>query len=102
MAVLEGSRYQGVKLQRVKDARRGTVVALERSRFNFEAFEEKKTNRVHEVVFPESLQELAGLTYKDANKWWVLGFANRNLLYPFDLDPGDKLLIPPLLNIERL
>jgi len=102
MAVIEGSRYQGVKLQRVEDARRGTFVALERSRFNFDAFEEQKGNRIHDVVFPETLQELAGLVYSDANKWWVIGSANRNLLYPFDLDPGDKLLIPPLAIIERL
>lgn len=49
----------------------------------------------HSVVEHDSLWTISNKYYDD-DKWWYVIFDANNLYNPFQLTPGDKLIIPDL------
>lgn len=92
MAIFSGSRYQGVAYTGVK-ALDGSVRKFLHDRRIYSLRDVGNSSFEYVVQGEEQLDGLADSFYGDQNLGWLIADVN-NILFPLDIRPGDRLVIP--------
>lgn len=92
MAILRGSRFQGVAYTGIKtdDGCSRKVLALRR---HFTAQDISDRAIEHVVEGEEQLDTLAERYYRDERLWWLIADVNE-ILFPLDIPVGTVLIVP--------
>lgn len=90
--ILRGSRYEGIPFTGIKTLDGKTKKMLhDRRIFSLDDVSDRFIE--HTVVGQETLDALAERFYKDDRLWWIIADVN-DILFLFDVQPGDVLVIP--------
>ena len=92
MAIYRGSRYEGVDKTGIKFADGSERVLLHDRRI-FSNNDLGEDSIQHTVEAGEELDSIAYNFYGDDGLWWLIADVN-DILYIFDVAPGDILTIP--------
>ena len=90
--IFRGSRYESVAFTGVKTLDGKTRKMLHDRRI-FSLDDVSDSAIEHVVQGEETLDALADRFYKDDRLWWIIADVN-DILFAFDLQPGDILVIP--------
>jgi nucleoid-associated protein YgaU len=90
--IFRGSRYEGVAFTGIKTLD-GKTRKMLHDRKIYSVDDVPDTSIEHVVVGEETLDSLADRFYKDDRLWWIIADVN-DILFAFDITPGDILLIP--------
>lgn len=71
-------------------------IALDPGEVNYEKSE---LDRYYTVIQEEKIGNIAYQAYVNSKLWWIIGRVN-NVIFPFDLDSGQTLIIPDLNHIK--
>lgn len=92
MAILRGSRYQGVPITGVR-----TTDGVERKFLNdrkiFSLDDVRDDAIEHTIVGGQQLDTLAEIYYKNDKLYWLIADVN-DILYPLDIVPGQIVIVP--------
>lgn len=91
------SRYGRVPSYQTKDAAGEAVEVLGLPQTTILAPGSDATGQWYVVVGDETFESIAHEVYFDrggAELWWVLAMVNKHIVYPLDLQAGDRLLLP--------
>ena len=90
--ILRGSRYVGIPYTGIKTVDGKTKKFLHDRRIY--SVDDVGENAIeHEVKGEETLDSLADFYYKNDQLWWLIADVN-DILFAFDIQPGDVLVIP--------
>jgi nucleoid-associated protein YgaU len=92
MAILRGSRYEGVAFTGIRTVDGKTKKFLHDRRI-FTLKDVGANTFEHMVKGQETLDGLAETFYENQNLWWLIADVN-NILFALDLQPGTILKIP--------
>jgi hypothetical protein len=90
--IVQGSRYEGVDITGIR-----TVDGKERKflhdRRVFSMADVGANGFEYEIKGEETLDAIADRFYGDDKLWWLIADVN-NILFAFDVQPGDTIIIP--------
>ena len=90
--IVKGSRYVGVPYTGVRTVD-GKVRKLLHDRKIYTINDVDDDAVEHTVEGEETLDSIAALYYNDERLWWLIADVN-DILFGFDIEPGDVLVIP--------
>ena len=99
MAVHKGSRYETTRIYNYIEPGKGIVRILHR-RKPLELPDEGEVYR-HKVKRGETLDHLAYKYLDDAKYWWVILDLNPEYNAPWEIEPGDEIIIPTIRTLRR-
>ena len=92
MAILRGSRYQGVPITGVRNVE-GNERKFINDRRIFSLDDVGEDAIEHTLVGGEELDSLASRYYDDDKLYWLIADVN-DILFPFDVEPGQVIVVP--------
>lgn len=99
MPILSGSRYEGISLIAISDGTRTRVLMEDREPISVDAI---GPNPIHHVVQEgDEIDALARRFGGNERLWWVIADVN-DLDFPYELETGAALIIPPRDFFARL
>lgn len=99
MAILKGSRYEGVAITGIRFDD-GTDKKLLHDRRIFRPEDVGTQGVEHTIVGEETLDSLANDFYGDDTLWWLIADVN-NIFFMWDVKQGDVVVIPdPAIRVK--
>ena len=101
MAIFKGSRYEKIPITTIIDSTTGVRKEFFNLRTQFTIDDIGEDFQLHTVIKGEELDHIAAQYGERSVYWWIIAEVN-GLDFPFDLQPGQQLVIPSKKLFDRL